>query len=120
MSSFTSPLVVEYLGEHKWKLVHAFEYYREPGTIKIPAGFITDFASIPKTFWSILSPYGKHGKAAVVHDYLYFINKEYDRKQADDIFKEAMKVLGVNWLVRGIIYNVVRWFSGGAWKKHRK
>lgn len=121
MSSFTSPLIVEYLNEGKWRLSRTFEYRTESGKIiRVPGGFTTDFASIPWIFWSILSPYGKHGKAAVVHDYLYYINKEYTRKQADDIFKEAMGVLGVNWLVKGIIYNAVRWFAGGAWKKHRK
>lgn len=121
MSSFTSPLVVEYLDEGKWRLSQSFEYRTKSGkVIRVPGGFTTDFASIPRIFWFILSPYGKWGKAAVVHDYLYFINKEYTRKQADDVFKEAMGVLGVNWLVKGIIYNATRWFGGGAWKKHRK
>jgi len=124
MSSFTSPLVVEYLGEGKWRLVHPFEYHvgdeASDEIISVPVGFVTDFASIPRVFWSILSPYGRHGKAAVVHDYLYATNKDYDRKQSDDIFKEAMVVLGVNWLKRGIMYNAVRWFAGGVWKKYRK
>jgi len=122
MSSFTSPLVVEFLGEGKWRLRHAFAYQLEGSdkVVKVPVGFVTDFASIPKIFWSILSPYGKYGKAAVVHDWLYHHNKEYDRKQADNIFKEAMKVLKVNWLTRGIVYNAVRWFGGSAWNKHRE
>ena len=121
MSSFTSPLVVEFLGKNKWRLSRTFEYRRGPDNkaIRVPAGFTTDFASIPKMFWSILSPYGRWGKAAVVHDYLYYINKEYTRKQADKIFKEAMGVLGVNWLIKGTMYRAVRWFGGGAWKKHR-
>ncbi len=121
MSSFTSPLVVEFLGKGKWRLSQTFEYRTKSGkAIRVPGGFTTDFASIPKMFWSILPPYGKWGKAAVVHDYLYYINKEYTREQADDIFKEAMGVLGVNWLVKGILYNAVRWFGGGAWNKQRK
>lgn len=121
MSSFTSPLVVEYLDEGKWRLTRSFEYRTESGkVIRVPGGFTTDFASIPKIFWSILSPYGRWGKAAVVHDYLYFINKEYTRKQADDIFKEAMGVLRVNWLVKGIMYQVVRLLGNRAWKKLRQ
>lgn len=39
--------------------------------IRVPAGFVTDFASIPRAFWVVLPPTGKYGKAAVVHDYLY-------------------------------------------------
>jgi hypothetical protein len=37
----------------------------------VPRGFETDYASIPRAFWVILAPTGKHTYAAVVHDYLY-------------------------------------------------
>lgn len=64
--------------------------------IVIPTGEETDGASIPRFLWSSQgSPFtGKYRKAAVVHDYLY--RKGYNkkplttRKQADNIFYEAM------------------------------
>src|SRR5437868_748210 len=39
--------------------------------IVVPAGFVTDFASIPRAFWSGMSPHGQYSRAAVLHDYLY-------------------------------------------------
>lgn len=39
--------------------------------IDVPTSFVTDQASIPREFWSILSPAGRYSRAAVVHGYLY-------------------------------------------------
>ena len=33
---------------------------------------MTDFASVPPVFRSLVSNWGKHGNAAVLHDYLYW------------------------------------------------
>ena len=76
MSSFTSRLEVTPLDDgRRWRLIRSFRYHvhtRYSGTIiTVPAGFITDFASSPRIFWPIVSPWGKWGKAAIVHDLLY-------------------------------------------------
>lgn len=39
--------------------------------IRIPVGFVTDGASIPRCLWSIYPPWGRYSRAAVCHDYLY-------------------------------------------------
>lgn len=114
MSRFTK-LIVEKVGENKWEL-HEPLIYIGSVTVEVPVRFLTDFASIPKAFWSILHPSGRYARAAVVHDYLYATHK-YTRKRSDQIFKEGMKVLGVNWFVRGIMYNAVRWFGAKSWNK---
>ena len=118
MSAFTKPLILKFLKkavDGAWFELHeefSF-YYNETDsvtTFTIPEGFKTDFASIPKAFRMILSPIGLHGKAAVLHDYLC----EYGyltRKRADEIFLEAMKVLGVGWLRRSVMYRSVRIYS---------
>ena len=117
MSSFTNPLIVEKIGDNQWKLHTPFTYQIRAGeAVRVPEGFVTDFASIPQAFWSILPPHGQYAAAAVVHDFLYKHHK-YTRKRSDQIFKEGMKVLGVNWLVRWIMYQAVRWFGGTAWNK---
>ena len=113
MSSFTE-LIVEKIGDNKWKLHEPLEY-RGSVFAKVPVGFVTDFASIPKALWSIIAPSGPYARAAVVHDWLY-ANHKYTRKRSDQIFKEGMKVLDVNWFVRGWMYNAVRWFGAKAWK----
>lgn len=122
MSSFTTPLIVKVLDEHKFELFESFIFHLDSKhsrrLVKVPKGFITDFASVPKAFWSIIPPYGKYTKAAVVHDYLYKHHSvRFTRKEVDLIFLKAMEVLGVNPVKRGVMYNAVRWFGSGAWDK---
>src|SRR5215216_1525948 len=40
--------------------------------VSVPEGFVTDFASIPRIFWSALRPDGLYTYPAIVHDYLYW------------------------------------------------
>ena len=86
--------------------------------IHVPAGFVTNFASVPRIFWPIISPIDDHGKAAVIHDYCYDRGL-YSKKRCDDIFKEALNVLNVKpWRVF-CIYWSVRLFAWPAWFKCR-
>jgi len=84
--------------------------------VTVPAGFVTDFASSPPAVWSLIPPWGKYGKAAVVHDYLYQ-TKARSRKEADDIFREAMVVLQVDSVRVFLMYWAVRLFGWLAWPK---
>lgn len=125
MSSFTTPLLVEYIDGRSWRLVEAFDYHVGEETsaevIEVPSGFVTDFASVPRILWSILPPTGKYGKAAVVHDFLYemggipLVNsgKSYDKATSDLIFRDAMKVLGVGLIRRNLMYAAVVKFGVG-------
>ena len=88
-------------------------------SITVPAGFITDFASVPRLFWRLFPPWGKYGKAAVLHDYLYHKQRR-SRREADAIFLEAMGVLGVPWLSREMMYAAVRAFGWAAWRSNRR
>lgn len=139
MSSFTTPLQAElvfqeyekrptwferiflkkpirtYEKQNVWKLTEAFEYYRtddETSVIKVHKGFVTDLATIPRCFWSIFPPFGEYAKAAVIHDFLYYYAIG-TKKEADIIFKEAMKVLGVNVFTRQLLYWSVRLVGEG-------
>ena len=62
--------------------------------IEVPAGFETDFASVPRLFWRVVPPWGRYSPAAVVHDYLYHTGK-VSRLAADRVFLELMAALGV-------------------------
>lgn len=115
MSSFTTPLHVTPLdGGRLWKLIAPFEYHvgslESEEVIRVPAGFVTDFASVPRALWGVFPPFWHYGKAAVVHDYCY-ATQLYTRKRSDEIFLEAMKVLKVPWLTRHTIYRAVRMFG---------
>lgn len=87
--------------------------------VNVPSGFVTDFASIPQVFWSVLRPDGEYAYAAVVHDYLYWTQAR-SREEADDILKMAMEDFDVGTPKLGAIYNAV--WSGGkmAWNGNAK
>ena len=87
--------------------------------VLVPTGFVTDFASVPRLFWSIFPPIGRYGYAALFHDYVYWEQK-IPRGDADLIFRETMKELAVSRLVTSIMYRSVRLFGLFAWRNNRK
>lgn len=119
MSSFTTPLIVKVLDSgSSYELQEGFSYYRADKDsklpdIEVPAGFITDFASVPRIFWSILPPFGRYTKSAVLHDFLCeeWKKGKNTRKKADSIFLESMKAVGVKRLTRVLLYLGVRIYA---------
>ena len=124
MSSFTTPLVVTTTPNGRyWHLIEEFEYHigslPSDEIIKVPAGFKTDFTSVPKILWPIISPYGIQGKAAVIHDYCYATGY-VSQKRSDEIFLEGMKVLGVSKWRRYSLFWALRLGGSFAWRSHKK
>lgn len=118
MSQFTTPLKVEVLDKFKFRVIEPFIYFvgdlNSDEYITVPQSFTTDFASIPRSFWSILPPHGKYAKASVLHDWMY--NNAYKSKEyADHVFYEAMGVLGVHPVTRWMIYQSVKLFGKGKY-----
>ncbi len=125
MSSFTAfsaPLSIQYdpkasaiLGADHWRVTEPFQYMIGSKTsrqwVTVPAGYLTDGATVPRLFWSLIPPWGSYGQAAVVHDllceYLSIVEdgklKPITRQRCDEIFLEAMTVLGVPVSTRLII-----------------
>lgn len=104
------------LGKDHWRVLKSFSYKIAEGEwVTVPAGYLTDGASVPKIFWNIIPPWGVYGQAAVVHDilceYLTIIKEgvpeRITRARCDEILNEAMKVLGVPTLKRLAIYGAV-------------
>jgi hypothetical protein len=123
MSQFTTELVVEQIGDSKYyRLLEGFDYhvgdYPSDEIISVPKGFITDFASSPKILWPILPPRGEYGKAAVIHDYCYFIGYK-SKFRSDKIFLEGMEILGVPKFKREIMFHGVVILGWPAWINHR-
>lgn len=116
---FLDPLILEYVDGHTWKVIREFDYHtdvRMVWVVKVPVGFFTDFASVPKLLWNLMPPTGRYGKAAVVHDYLYRTVGIATKNEADEIFLEAMKALGVSAVLRYAMYYGVRFFGGSSYK----
>jgi hypothetical protein len=103
-----------------WCLEQDFKYITtaklESKDIIVPKGFLTDFASVPIPIRSIIPKWGKYGRAAVIHDWLYYEgNKGGTKEFADQVLLEAMEISGVNSFVRTIIFKAVDWFGMFAW-----
>jgi len=88
--------------------VMVLEYY-------IPKGYVTDFASVPRSLWNILPPLGRHNRAALLHDWLYD-NRIGERKKADDLFLNVMLQDGVKKHTAYIMYLGVRIGGLNWWK----
>lgn len=116
MSAFTTPADLRMLDHYQWQLLQGFEYHvgdiPSPTVIRIPAGTITDLATVPRVLWTLFPPHGRYAKAAIVHDYLY-ANAINTKAWADNVFLEAMTVLGVPAWRRMTMYWAVRLFGRG-------
>lgn len=109
---FDSPLIISPLVGHTWILLSDFLYSAEDGSvITIPAGFVTDFASVPRLFWSIFPQWHpKWGKAAILHDYLYETCL-YSKEKADLLFLHDLKEAGLSKWKAYLMYWAVRFFG---------
>jgi len=92
-----------------------FFYKRTGLTMKfeVPDGTVTDFASVPWFLQWLCSPFGEWNKAAILHDHLCNLCTagEFDRFQADAIFRFAMKLEGVPLWRRVSMYYAVRCYA---------
>jgi len=103
-----------------WRIEKPFTYFSDVDAghvVRIRAGFITDFASVPRLLWSLYPRWGSYGYAAIVHDYLYGEDTQVaTREIADQIFFEAMRVQGVPLLRANVLYFAVRFGGGFSWR----
>jgi hypothetical protein len=111
LASFSAPVQAEWLpdGVHMRVLVE-ISYTDPAGHVwTVPAGFVTDGASIPQAFWSLIgSPFtGLYRVAAVFHDAAYD-NWGVARDDADNMLRNAMLDLGCSAWLADTIYEGVR------------
>ena len=118
-SSFLTPLIVSPMPDgRRWRLFRSFTYHinskRSKDKITVPVGFVTDFASVPRFLWWWLPYWGRYGKGAVLHDYIYQTHCR-TREEADKIFLEAMLVGGTKEWKAKLMYWSVRAFGWLSW-----
>lgn len=119
MSKFTTQLEVELVdpdaasGRGTWRLVSPLVYQSDVAkiTITVPAGFVTDFASVPRIPIAFLLTGDTGSEPAVVHDYLYSTGMLL-RSTCDLVLKEACLATGMPLWRAWMIYAGVR--VGGA------
>lgn len=104
----------------QWRIESPLVYVtRQDEEIVVPRGFLTDLASIPRIFHSLIPVNGKHRHAAIVHDYLFVI-QDRPRSDVDRVFLEAMEDCGVRWSQRWAMYSAVRVGGWIPWAKNEK
>mgnify|MGYP001572622585 CR=1 FL=1 len=120
---FPKPLVLKKIGDMLWELYEDFWYWvgdiSDNDLIIVPSSTQTDLASIPRFFWIIYPVDGRWTYAAIPHDYLYHTQVR-TRKEADYIFLEALKEIGVGFFTRRIFYSAVRVFGWMPWNAQTK
>lgn len=102
---------VREIDDRLWRLLSEFQYQAIHQRYVVSAGERTDFASVPRAFVWFIPTYGRYTKAAILHDFLCRLSREgkFSRREADGVFRQAMRVLGVAFLRRWIMWTGVRW-----------
>lgn len=89
-------------------LIDPFTVYTdELGSVTVPAGFETDFASVPRVPFALWLLAGVGDRASVVHDYLCR-TRGVSREVADRVFVDVLSASGVSAWRRALFYLGVR------------
>lgn len=122
------PWELESIGSKRqlYRVREAFAFVSAAGwRIDVPQNFTTDFASIPRPVYSYISPEDPVILfPSVIHDYLYTRKGDlgpesrvvFNRKQADEVLRQAMLICGARATQAFVVYNAVRLGGGSHWK----
>lgn len=105
-------LALEAADDHdsgRWRVARPLYYASDvaKAVIIVPAGFITDLASVPRMPIIYWLTGNVAAKAAVLHDWNYSTG-QFPRAMCDAIFRESSEVIGVSWWRRNLMYLGVR------------
>lgn len=108
---FRSGIQVRPVDGVRWELLQPLSYEGGFQTFTIPAGYITDFASVPRVVVWLLPPFGDYTAAAIVHDWLItdiLPHKLITSRDVDGIFLRIMRELDVKPRRRWMLWAGVR------------
>lgn len=125
-AAFLSDLCIRDIDGKHFVLLEPLRFWSpELHTVVVaPAGYTTDFASIPPGLWNIFPKLGTYDYPAVIHDAGYDLQLQYllgeamvlSKAQCDNLFREGMKARGVGKVRRYLMYWAVRVFGKGKVK----
>jgi hypothetical protein len=105
-------IVVRGIDANTWALVDDLVYWGSWERFVVPAGFRTDFASVPRVVTWLFPRFGAYTLAAILHDWLVsegLRSGAVTSRQADGIFRRVMRESGVPVLRRWMMWAGVRW-----------
>jgi hypothetical protein len=105
-------LTVRRVDANTWSLVDELVYRGSRQRLVVPAGFRTDFATVPRVVTWLVPRFGAYTLAAVLHDFLCtegIRSGAVSAREADGIFRRVMRESGVPVLRRWLMWTGVRW-----------
>lgn len=110
---FRTALHVRHVDGKTWALTRPLVWEGQREFFVVKAGFLTDFASIPKPVRWLLDNAGANAEAAVLHDALWReskrrVNPAVDPWDADGVFRSVLRETGATTLTRGLMWFAVR------------
>jgi hypothetical protein len=112
-------------GRESWQLAREYCVSSLGYRVCIPAGYISDGASVPRALWWYAPPVGLYSAAALCHDWLY-ANKGVrpmlappvlSRATCDAIFRNLMLRAGVRPGKARAMWLAVRSFGWAPWNR---
>lgn len=117
MEHFPLPLQIRLTRNGRHGILLApFAFVDEGVEIVVPAGFTTDFNSIPRGLWNVFPPW-EYPEAGVVHDWLYRTPGEHSRAFSDGVHKRILELLGAPWWKRWAAWAALRAAGWRAWNR---
>ncbi|MGY1845414.1 DUF1353 domain-containing protein [Modestobacter sp. SYSU DS0875] len=106
------PLTVCRADDLCWEVVEPLVYRGRRDVFVVPAGFRTDFASVPRVVVWLFPQFGRFTLAAVLHDWLVtegVRSTVVSARDADGLFRRVLRELGVPPVRRWLMWTGVRW-----------
>lgn len=117
VSIYKDACIVPYT-DYTYKTGEAITFQVDKESFFIPKGFETDLASIPRWYWTFLSPqYSAFVTPSIIHDYFYRCSNLKSRKFADEVFYYALKEKGVSDYTAAKFFLAVRLFGAHSYAK---
>lgn len=109
-------VVVRRLDDERWAVVEPLVYRGTRDRFVVPAGFRTDFATVPRVVVWLVPRFGRYTAAAILHDWLVTVGIEsgvVTTREADGVFRRVMRESGVPVVRRWLMWTGVRWGAVG-------
>lgn len=110
---FVNPdrFIVRRVDPIRWELQHSLLYYGKRQVFRVPAGYVTDFASVPWWVQSFVPRTGVWTLAATLHDYLITDGIKagmVTSRECDGLFRRVLREEGTGFVKRWLMWAGVR------------